>query len=109
MKKIILTICVIVFCFAFASVTFAGSITSSTTIGGGTYAPSKNVTIKIFSSSVAYAAGSAHLNGSYEYCTVGGSNAGDPTKIYKKASTSTTASSPSGPTSATAACSFTTE
>jgi len=70
-------------CFVIAAVLAAGSayassaITSSTTIGGGTFAPSNNVRINATATSTAYAATSQHLNGSRLYF----GNNSDP-KIY---------------------------
>jgi len=84
MKKINVLLAATAICFAFASTSFAApNITGSTTIGGGTYAPSAKVGVSIKSNATAYAATSAHLSGTYQYGTVGGVVVApdDPTKI----------------------------
>jgi hypothetical protein len=69
----------------YAAGAFAADITTSTTIGGGTFAPSTKVGISIKSAATGYAATSAHLSGKYEYGTGGGSTfTGDSAKIVKK-------------------------
>lgn len=82
---------------------------TSIAIGNGTFTPSNKVGIKIWSSASSYAASSAHLNGTFEYGTVGGTGVtGDPSKILKKAHTTSSAEStagygiPTAPASATA-------
>ena len=89
----------------FASASFAGTIISSTTIGGGVYTPSTKVGINVKSALTSYAATSAHLNGSFQYGTGGGSAyAGDASKILQKAYTATsgdTVGIPEVPTDAT--------
>lgn len=89
MKKTNVILSAVALCGAFASTSFAGTITGSTTIGGGTYSPSAKVGINLVSAAAAYGATSAHLNGTYEYGTVGGTVAAgnDPTKILSKAFT----------------------
>ena len=70
-------------CFVVAAVLAAGSayassaITGSTTIGGGSFAPSNSVRINVSSTTTAYSATSAHLNGNRLYF----GNNSDP-KIY---------------------------
>lgn len=89
MKKTQVILSVVALCGAFASTALAGSITSSTTIGGGTYAPSTKVGVILVSAPASYGATSAHLNGTLQYATVGGAVAAgsDPTKIVSKAYT----------------------
>ena len=81
-------------------------ITTSTTIGGGTFTPSNKVGIKIISTTTSYAGTSAHLSGTFEYGTVGGAGVtGDPSKILKKAwaaASGATIGVPTAPASATA-------
>ncbi|MEI6827263.1 MAG: hypothetical protein WCK54_16845 [Desulfuromonadales bacterium] len=88
-----------------ASTAFAvTTIEGSTTIGGGTFTPSSKVGIKIISTATSYAATSAHVSGTYQYGTVGGSGVtGDPSKILKKAipTQSGTIGAPEDPASAT--------
>lgn len=75
---------VIKICFVVATVLAAGSayasagITTSTTIGGGTFAPSNGVTINAAAASSSYAAYSGHLNGNRIYFT----NNSDPKFYY---------------------------
>lgn len=65
---------------AFATV----SIDTSTTIGGGTFTPSKGVGISIASKATGYAATSCHVNGTFEYGTGGGTTfTGDASKIVQ--------------------------
>ncbi|SNB45837.1 hypothetical protein [Geobacter sp. DSM 9736] len=71
---------------AFAASAFAVDITTSTTIGGGVFAPSKNVTLKVSATTTSYAATSQNSQGSKQFGTVGGTGVtGDPTKILSKA------------------------
>lgn len=93
MKKTNVILSAVALCGAFASTALAGSITSSTTIGGGTYAPSTKVGVLLVSLPASYGATSCHLNGTIEYGTVGGTGVtGDPTKIMSKPYTSATTS-----------------
>jgi hypothetical protein len=93
MKKNILKAFLVLTSLAFASSAFAvTTVSSSTVIGGGTYAPSAKVTIKVISTAGAYAATSQHLTGKKEF----GTNNQDP-KIYFKDSV---ASGPDAPGSA---------
>jgi hypothetical protein len=60
------------------------SIVTSTTIGGGLFTPSKGVGVSITSSATGYAATSAHLSGTFEYGTGGGTAfTGDASKILQ--------------------------
>lgn len=104
MKKLITLVAIMAF---FASSAFAAdTISAKTTIGGGDYTPSTKVVLSVISLPTSYAATSAHLNGTFEYGTGGGSAfAGDASKIVKKAYTTTTSSlvaTPTAPTDATA-------
>lgn len=105
MKKINVILAAAAISCAFASTAFAVSITSSTTIGGGTYSPSAKVGINVISAPTSYAATSAHLNGSVQYGTGGGTGyVNDPSKILSKAIPSQaglTVGTPSAPTDAT--------
>lgn len=89
-----------------ATAALAADITTSTTIGGGSFTPSSKVGIKILSTATSYAATSAHVSGTFEYGTVGGAGVtGDPSKILKKAYTNpanATVGTPTAPASATA-------
>ncbi|MFZ4859277.1 MAG: hypothetical protein ACOYL3_23105 [Desulfuromonadaceae bacterium] len=89
-----------------ASTVFAATITTSTTIGGGSFTPSAKVGINVVSLSGSYAATSAHVSGTFEYGTVGGTGVtGDPAKILKKAYTAAsgaTVGAPTAPASAVA-------
>jgi hypothetical protein len=84
---------------------FAASITTSTVIGNGTFSPSTKVGIAILSAPTSYAATSAHLSGTFQYGTGGGSAyVGDASKILKKAipsQASYTVGTPDAPTDAT--------
>jgi hypothetical protein len=89
MKKQILKAFLVLAIVASASTAMAGAtIVGTVTIGAGnTFTPSTKVGINIMSTSTSYAAAGAHLNGTKEYGTVGGSGlaAGqDPSKIYSK-------------------------
>ena len=80
MKKNILKAFLVLTSLAFASSAFAAkTISSSTVIGGGTFAPSAKVTIKVTSTVSAYAAASQHSSGKKQF----GTNNQDP-KIYFK-------------------------
>jgi len=86
MKKVAVILSAAALCGLFASSSFAASITGSTTIGNGTYAPSAKVGISLVSASTSYGATSCHLSGTLEYGTGGGAGfTGDPTKILSKA------------------------
>lgn len=93
MKKNILKALLILTSLAFASAASAATISSSTVIGGGTYAPSAKVTIKVVATTNAYAATSQHENGKKQF----GTNNQDP-KIYFNTAV---ASGPTAPGSAT--------
>lgn len=63
-NKILFKICLVAALSLAASSAFANtSITGTTVLGGGTFSPSKNVTINVVSTSTDYAAKSGHLNG----------------------------------------------
>ena len=80
MEKRILKAMVVLMSMAFASSAFAATtISNSTVIGGGTFAPSAKVSIKVASTATAYAATSQHTNGKKQF----GTNNADP-KIYFK-------------------------
>lgn len=90
MKKIAFKIAFIAAVAMCASTAFAqGSINASTVIGGGSFTPSAKVGISISSGDTSYAAASCHLNGTYEYGTVGGSGLtgtfNDASKVYQEA------------------------
>lgn len=71
---------------ASSSLAFAAvSITGSTTIGGAsnTFTPSAKVGMSLTSTAIAYTATSAHLSGTFQYGTVGGTGTTqDSSKIY---------------------------
>jgi hypothetical protein len=104
MKKQLILAFMLTLCSAAAA--FAADITTSTTIGNGSFTPSNKVGIKIVSAATSYAATSAHVSGTFEYGTVGGAGVtGDPSKILKKAYTpasGATVGAPTAPASATA-------
>lgn len=103
MKKTNVILSAVALCGAFASTALAGSIISSTTIGGGTYAPSTKVGVSLVSLRTSYGATSMHLNGTIQYGTVGGTGVtGDPTKIMSKPYTSATTSTVGIPETPTA-------
>ncbi len=84
------------------------TINGTVTIGAGnTFTPSAKVVISITSNSTSYCAGGAHLNGTKEYATVGGTGITgsftDPSKIYSKDYTTTANSTVATPTSQTSA------
>jgi hypothetical protein len=89
MKKTIFSSVLMLVVLASASAAMAStSITGSTTLGNATnsFTPSAKVGIFISSIATSYAATSCHLNGTYQYGTVGGTGtAADPSKIYTKA------------------------
>ena len=94
MRKSILKAVVVLMGVAFASSAFAvTSISDSTVIGGGTFAPSAKVTIKVISTSTAYAATSQHLIGKKQF----GTNNADP-KIYFNDAVSSGPTAPGGAT-----------
>ena len=90
---------------AMATQTISGTVTIG---AGNTFSPSTKVVISIASIATSYTAASAHLNGTKEYGTVGGSGlAGtnaDPSKVYQRDYTTTAGSTVATPTAqATAA------
>ena len=93
MKKNILKAFLVLASLAFASSAFAVSISSSTVIGGGTFAPSAKVTIKAIATTTAYAATSQHESGKKQF----GTNNQDPKIYFDDAATS----GPTAPGSAT--------
>jgi hypothetical protein len=101
MKKVLILSLVL---SLYAAVAFAADITSSTVIGNGAFTPSSKVGIKLISLPSSYAATSAHVNGTFQYGTVGGSGVvGDPSKIVKKTlpTQTGTVGAPDAPESAT--------
>ncbi len=95
-------------CFVVASVLAAGSahaaaITGSTTIGGGTFAPSNSVALQVSSSSTAYSVTSQHLNGNRLYF----GNNSDP-KIYYGTATPGTSNTVTAAATATSVTGYTT-
>lgn len=62
-KKNLFKVCLVIALAMSASSAFAAGITGSTVLGGGTFAPSKNVTINVVSDASNYAAKSGHANG----------------------------------------------
>ena len=99
MKKQILKAFLVLAIVGAASTAMATQTISGTvTIGAGnTFTPSYKVVISIASSATSYCAASAHLNGTKQYGTSGGSGlAGsnaDPSKIYSKDYTTTPSTS----------------
>jgi len=89
MNTKILKVLVVVGALGCASSALAAgtSIVGTVTIGGGSFTPSSKVGLSIASQSTSYAAASAHLNGTYEYGTVGGTGLTgsytDTSKIYQ--------------------------
>jgi hypothetical protein len=107
MKKQILKAFLVLAIAGSASTAMAAQTISGTvTIGAGnTFTPSAKVVIQIASIATSYTATSAHLNGTKQYGTSGGSGlAGsnaDPSKIYSRVYTTTTASTIATPTQQT--------
>jgi len=71
---IILTLAVAAPAFAVATFCASGCTYQNSVMGGGSYSPSTNVQIKIFSTTIAYCAGSVHAsstiaNNGKEYAT----------------------------------------
>lgn len=92
MKKQIFKAVLVIAVLGFAaSASATTSITGITTIGSGanTFTPSAKVGISITSVPTSYVAGSCHVNGTFEYATLGGTGLTgtftDTSKIYKKA------------------------
>lgn len=88
---------------AMATVTISGQ----TSLGSSSFTPSAKVGISITATASAYAATSCHLNGTYEYGTVGGTGTTqDPSKIYSATipsqSSTATVGAPDATTTATA-------
>jgi len=82
MKKIL--IFAIALCLYATGAFATSSIVSSTTIGGGLFTPSKGVGVSITSIITGYAATSAHLSGTFQYGTGGGTTfTGDASKILQ--------------------------
>jgi hypothetical protein len=111
MKKQVLKALVVLTVVGSASAAMATqTINGTVTIGAGnTFSPSTKVVISVASIATSYTACSAHLNGTKEYATVGGTGITgtntDPSKIYARDYTTTagsTVATPSAmPTSAT--------
>lgn len=82
MKKIVIIMIVVMFCFSIAGFAFAETTIGknnctmvSTIFGGGTYAPSTGVTVNVKSTVTTYCAGSQHqssnnANGGLQYHTL---------------------------------------
>ena len=108
MKKTIF--CSVLMLVVLASASGAMAVTTiigATTLGNASnsFTPSTKVGISVLSTLTAYAATSCHVNGSYEYGTVGGTGTTqDPSKIYQATIPAQTGSVgvPDAPTSATA-------
>lgn len=83
MKKLMISFALLSFSFS----AYAGTIDSTTQIGGGSYTPSAKVGISIISAATAYSATSCHVSGKNEYGTSGGTGItgtyADTSKIYK--------------------------
>lgn len=110
MKKQVLRAFLVLTVLGFAaSASATTSITGATTIGSAanTFTPSAKVGISISSSATSYAAAACHVNGTFEYGTIGGTNLSgsftDTSKIYKKdiPTQSGTVGAPTAQTSAT--------
>ena len=107
MKKQILKAFLVLAIVGAASAAMAAqTISGECTIGAGnTFTPSSKVVIQIASIPTSYTASSAHLNGTKQYGTSGGSGlAGsnaDPSKIYSRDYTSTSGSTIATPTAQT--------
>ena len=84
MKKLFILVAILAM-VGFTSSAFAtDTIIDSTVIGGGAFTPSTKVGFSVTSQSTSYAAASAHVNGTFQYGTGGGSAfTDDPSKIYK--------------------------
>jgi len=104
MKKQILKAFLVLAVVGSASAAMAAqTIDATVTIGAGnTFSPSTKVVLQIASISTSYTATSAHLNGTKEYGTSGGSalagSYSDPSKVYTRDYTTTTASTKATPT-----------
>ena len=107
MKKQIFKALLILAVIGSASAAMAAQTISGTvTIGAGnTFTPSAKVVIQIASIATSYTATSAHLNGTKQYGTSGGSGlAGsfaDPSKLYQMDYTTTAGSAIATPTQQT--------
>ncbi|MBT0664554.1 hypothetical protein KI809_09610 [Geobacter pelophilus] len=86
MKKVITILAVL--CFS-TSALAAQSITTTTSIGGGSFTPSAKVGISITSAANSYTATSCHVSGKKEFGSAGGTGITntltDTSKIYSKA------------------------
>ena len=107
-KQILKAFLVLAIVGAASSAMALTTISGQTTIGSGnSFTPSAKVVISISSISTSYTAGSAHLNGTNEYGTVGGANLtgtfADPSKVYSEPYTTTAGSSVATPTSQSSA------
>ncbi|MGD0584756.1 MAG: hypothetical protein ABSA86_03130 [Oryzomonas sp.] len=108
MKKTIFSSVLMLVVLVSASAAMAAtSITGQTTLGNATnsFTPSTKVGMYVAATQTTYAATSCHVNGTYEYGTVGGSGTvQDPSKIYQgtiKAGQSGNWGVPDQPTDAT--------
>jgi len=112
MKKQVLKALLVLAVLSFAATASATTtITGATTIGSSanSFTPSAKVGISITSISTSYVAGSCHVNGTFEYATLGGTGITgtytDTSKIYKKdipSQTGKTVGTPTSQSSATA-------
>lgn len=99
MKKQILKAFLVLAVVGSASAAMAAqTINGTVTIGAGnTFSPSTKVVLQIASIATSYTAASAHLNGTKEYGTSGGTGLtgsfSDPSKIYSRDYTTTAGSS----------------
>jgi hypothetical protein len=87
MKKTILSSVLLLAVVALAPAAMAAtSIIGATTLGSATnsFTPSTKVGLSVISTQTAYAASSCHVNGTFQYGTVGGTgSAQDASKIYQ--------------------------
>lgn len=109
MKKQVLKAFLVLAVVASASSAMATqTINATVTIGAGnTFSPSSKVVISLASIATSYTASSAHLNGTKEYGTVGGSGLtgtnADPSKVYSRDYTTSAGSNVATPTAQNAA------
>jgi hypothetical protein len=90
-KQLMFKICLVLSLSMAASSAFASaSITSSITMGGGTYSPSKSVNVGVNSNATNYSAQSGHFNGDR---TIGTNNT-DPKIYWTTKATGTSAPAP---------------
>jgi len=85
-KKDLFKVCLVAAVALSASSASAAGLTSSTVIGGGTFAPSNKVQINVVAADTAYAATSGHLSGDRSMFT----NNSDPKMYWTAKATGTT-------------------